>query len=68
MLQGDPDTLRKMKEKIRRIEEQTLELQSLGEGVPAVEKNARAILSSIYVLKFGISDVVDVQDESRVRE
>ena len=62
MYEADLEALRQMKEKISQIEQYAHELKSLGEGVPAVEKNAAAILSSIYLLKFGISDVVDAQE------
>lgn len=62
MLSEDLDTLRKMKETIERIEEHALHLRSLGKEVPAVEKNARNILSTVSLLKFGVCDIVDIQD------
>jgi ABC-type lipopolysaccharide export system ATPase subunit len=55
--------LREMREKIEEIERLVLELKELGEGVPVVEKNVRAILSLTYVLKFGISDVAEIIDK-----
>ena len=53
-------TLRKMKENIEEIDRLVLELKDLGAGTPVVEKNARCILSFTHVLRFGISDLVDV--------
>ena len=53
-------TLREMKEKIEEIDRLVLELKDLGGGMPVVEKNARSILSFTYVLRFGISDLVEV--------
>jgi hypothetical protein len=57
--------LREMRDRIEEIERLVLELKVLGEGAPVVEKNARAILSLTYVLKFGISDVVEITDKDR---
>jgi hypothetical protein len=61
MLGADLDRLGEMKEAIERIEEHALHLRNLGKDVPAVEKNARNILTAVYLLKFGISDIVDIQ-------
>ncbi len=54
--------LKKMKARIEGIEQLALELEELGHGVPAVEKNCRCIMSAVYNLKFGISDVADIDD------
>jgi len=62
MDQGNLENLRKIKEKIDGIETYAQQLRSLGEGVPAVETNARCILTSVYLLKFGISDILDVNE------
>ncbi len=62
MREEDLEKLKRMKAEIDAIEQHTLALASLGEGVPAVEKNARNVLSATYALKFGISDIVDVQE------
>ena len=51
--------LKKMNAKIAEIEAHIKELRNLGAGMPAVEKNTRNMLNCIYVLKFGISDIVD---------
>jgi len=53
--------LKEMNAKIMEIERQINELRNLGVGVPAVEKNTRSMLNCIYVLKFGISDIVDME-------
>jgi hypothetical protein len=60
MREEDLERLRRMDEEIKAIEQHALHLASLGDHLPVVEKNARSILSAIYVLKFGISDIVDV--------
>ena len=52
--------LRQMKTRIDGIERLARELTELGREVPAVEKNARTILSAVFNLKFGISDLVDI--------
>ena len=54
------DTLAEMKQKIDRIEALALELRDLGRGAPVIERNVIQLLSTTYVLKFGISDVAEV--------
>ncbi len=49
-----------MKQKIEEIDRLVFELKNLGRGIPVVEKNARSILSFTHVLRFGISDLVEV--------
>lgn len=51
-----------MKQKIEEIERLVFELKDLGRGMPVVEKNARSILSFTHVLRFGISDLVEVSE------
>ncbi len=53
----------KMKEKIDKIEKDSLELKEMGQGVPAIEKNCQSILSAVYILKFGISHIADMETE-----
>lgn len=60
MREVDLERLKLMKAEIDAIEQHALALASLGEGVPAVEKNARNVLSATYVLKCGVSDIVDI--------
>jgi len=54
--------LKEMHAKIAEIEMRINELRNLGTGLPAVEKNTRSMLSCIYVLKFGISDIFDTEN------
>jgi hypothetical protein len=49
-----------MKKRVDEIERLTLELKELGQGIPAVEKNARSIMSFTQVLKFGVSDLAEL--------
>ena len=53
--------LKQMNAKIADIEMRINELRQLGAGLPVVEKNTRNMLNCIYVLKFGISDIVDLE-------
>ena len=59
---GEAWDLKEMNAKIVEIEMRINELRNLGAGVPAVEKNTRSMLNCIYVLKFGISDIVDMEN------
>ena len=62
MFERDSEKLRQMKDSIDQIEEHAMHLRVLGEGVPTVAKNASTILSAVYILKHGISDIVDLQN------
>jgi len=55
------DRLKAMSLKIKEAEKAVMELKELGKGVPVVEKNVRSILSVTYVLKFGISDLAEME-------
>jgi len=59
---NDMGLITDMKQKIEEIERLVFELKDLGRGMPVVEKNARSILSFTHVLRFGISDLVEVSD------
>ncbi len=52
--------IQEMKTRIDYIEKLALELKKLGREIPAVEKNSRNILSAVYNLKFGISDIAEI--------
>ena len=52
--------IQEMKIRIDHIEKLALELKKLGRDVPAVEKNSRNIMSAVYNLKFGISDIAEI--------
>ncbi len=51
--------LKAMDIEIKGIEERTKKLRELGRGFEAVEKNAEAILTFIYLLKKNVSDIID---------
>jgi len=59
--------LAKMRSRIEQLENAAHELSALGQGVPVVEKNTRTILAAVRLLKFGISDVVESETQSRRR-
>jgi len=44
--------IEKMRKEIETIEESTLRLKTLAQDNPAIQKNADAILTFIYLLKF----------------
>ncbi len=52
--------LQKLKSRVEQIEKLSYELKDLGEGIPVIEKNAQSLLSTAYILKFGISDVAEI--------
>ena len=52
--------LHEMKSKIEQIEKLALELNDLGQGFPVIEKNVEHLLNTVFVLKFGISDIAEV--------
>ena len=54
------ENLEKMKECIYQIEERLLDLEKLGGEMPVIEKNVRAMMSFIHALKFGISDIAEI--------
>ena len=52
--------LQEMKSKIDQIEKLAWELNDLGQGIPVIEKNVQNFLDTVFVLKFGISDIVEI--------
>ena len=52
--------LQEMKSRIEQIEKLAWELNDLGQGIPVIEKNVQNFLNTIFVLKFGISDIADI--------
>jgi hypothetical protein len=44
---------------IRAIEEGAIRLKEKGAGVEAIEKNADAILTFVYLLKRNVSDLIE---------
>jgi len=51
--------LKAMDLEIQTIEERTKMLKELGRGFEAVEKNAEAILTFIYLLRKNVSDIIE---------
>ena len=60
MAQTNLKKLQRFNAKLTQMEKMAVDLKEIGKGVPFIEKNARNILSTIYVLKFGITDIIDV--------
>ncbi|MBW1780664.1 MAG: hypothetical protein JRL30_07975 [Deltaproteobacteria bacterium] len=55
--------LREMKAKIDGMETLARELRALGGAVPVIEKNVRCILSFTHALRFGISDIAQMDEQ-----
>jgi hypothetical protein len=51
--------LKAMDLEIKTIEERTKRLKELGRGFEAVEKNAEAILTFVYLLRKNVSDIIE---------
>ena len=51
--------LKAMDEEIKAIEDRTKRLKELAPGFEAVEKNAEAILTFVYLLRKNVSDIVE---------
>ena len=51
--------LKAMDLEIKTIEERAKRLKELGRGFEAVEKNADAILTFVYLLKKNVSDIIE---------
>lgn len=51
--------LKAMDLEIRAIEERTKRLKELAQGFQAVEKNAEAILTFVYLLKRNVSEIIE---------
>jgi hypothetical protein len=52
--------LKEMKLKVEQIEKLACELKDIGQGIPFVEQNVQSFLNTVYILKFGISDVAEI--------
>ena len=52
--------LHEMKSKIDQIEKLARQLNDLGKGIPVIEKNVDHFLNTVFVLKFGISDIAGI--------
>ena len=52
--------LKEMKLKVDQIEKLAWELKDLGQGIPFVEQNVQSFLNTVYILKFGICDVAEI--------
>lgn len=67
MITPDPTTpwadLGRMKGHLDEIEKHLGDLKSLGEESPVIEKNVRAMMSFIHVLKFGISELAELGEK-----
>ena len=62
-MNDDKYDLKEMRTTIESIEQQALKLKTSGAGIPAVEKNARIILSAVHNLQFGIVDPAVLMDQ-----
>jgi hypothetical protein len=51
--------LKAMDSEIKAIEERARRLKELGTGIEAVERNADAILTFVYLLRKNVSDIIE---------
>jgi len=51
--------LKAMDSEIKAIEKGTKRLKELGRGFEAVERNAEAILTFVYLLRKNVSDIIE---------
>jgi len=56
----DKTLLREVSSRIETIEKLAHEIEALGATVPAIAKNARILLATTYVMKFGTSDLLEM--------
>ncbi len=52
--------LDRMKTIIDQFGQLLIDLKEIGGGMPFIEKNVKAMMSFIHVLKFGVSDMAEV--------
>jgi hypothetical protein len=55
----DKKLLKEVSSRIETIEKLAREIEALGAAVPAIARNARILLATTYVMRFGTSDLVD---------
>lgn len=55
----DKTLLREVSSRIETIEKLAHEIEALGATVPAIAKNARSLLATTYVMRFGTSDLIE---------
>jgi hypothetical protein len=55
--------LKEMKRIIGQLDELLTDLGQLGGKTPVIEKNVRAMKSFVAVLKYGISDLVEIKKQ-----
>jgi hypothetical protein len=55
----DKTVLMEVSSRIETIEKLAREIEALGAAVPAIARNARILLATTYVMRFGTSDLVD---------
>lgn len=52
--------LDRMKTNIDQLEKLLIDLMEMGGEMPFIEKNVKAMMSFIHVLKFGVSDLAEI--------
>jgi uncharacterized protein YoxC len=56
----DKTLLKEVSSRIETIEKLAREIETLGATVPSIAKNARILLATTYVMRFGTSDVAEL--------
>ncbi|HTY23937.1 MAG TPA: hypothetical protein VMC85_12445 [Desulfomonilaceae bacterium] len=55
----DKNLLKEVGSRVQTIEKLAHEIESLGGSVPSIAKNARMLLATAYVMKWGTSDLIE---------
>ena len=54
--------LEEMKKIIDQLEGLLTDLNRLGRGMPVIEKNVKAMMSFVAILKYGIADIPQIEE------
>ena len=57
----DKALLKEVGSRVQTIEKLAHEIESLGGSVPSIAMNARMLLATVYVMKWGTSDLIEAE-------
>ncbi len=58
----DEKLLKEVSSRVEKIEELAQEIEALAGSVPSIARNARTLLATTYVMRFGTSDLVEINE------
>ncbi len=59
---ADKTLLKEVSSRVEMIEKLAHEIEALGGSVPSIAQNARILLATTYVMRFGTSDLVELNE------